>query len=86
MFETGESPTTIVEREGLTQISDQEELETVVANVLDENPKPLQQYLDGKEAVFGFFIGQVMQATQGQANVQVVRQILREQLEERKGE
>ena len=86
MFETGESPKTIVEREGLTQISDQKELETIVENVLDENPKPLQQYLDGKEAVFGFFIGQVMQATQGQANVQVVRQILREQLEERKGE
>jgi aspartyl-tRNA(Asn)/glutamyl-tRNA(Gln) amidotransferase subunit B len=84
MFETGESPTVIVERENLTQISDQGELETVVENVLDENPKPLEQYLEGKEAVFGFFIGQVMQATQGQANVQLVRQILREQLEERK--
>ncbi|MFP3895288.1 MAG: Asp-tRNA(Asn)/Glu-tRNA(Gln) amidotransferase subunit GatB [Anaerolineales bacterium] len=84
MFETGEPPEAIVEREGLTQISDQEKLKSIVEDVLDENPGPLQQYLEGKEEVFGFFIGQVMQATQGQANVQLVRQILREQLETRK--
>ncbi|MEA3408473.1 MAG: Asp-tRNA(Asn)/Glu-tRNA(Gln) amidotransferase subunit GatB [Chloroflexota bacterium] len=84
MFETGDSPTAIVERENLTQISDQEKVGTIIENVLNENPKPLQQYLEGKEAVFGFFIGQVMQATQGQANVQIVRKVLRNELNRKK--
>ena len=80
MVTTGESAGEIVERKGLTQISDETELIQIVRKVLEANPGPVQQYLDGKESVLGFFIGQIMRATRGQANVQVVRGLLQEEL------
>lgn len=85
MFETGEPARAIVERKGLIQISDEDRLSQIVRNVLDENPKPVQEFLDGKGQVLGFLIGQVMRATRGQANVQVVRRLLGEALGEGEG-
>ena len=52
----------------------------MVREVLADNPKPVQQFLEGKEQVLGFLVGQVMRATRGQANVQVVRPILEEEI------
>ena len=85
MFASGESPLAIVERSGLTQVSDEEELNRVIQDILEANPKPARQFLEGKETVLGFFIGQVMRATRGKANVHIARRLLREELARRKG-
>jgi len=84
MFASGESAQTIVERKGLTQVSDEGELSRIIEGVLEANPKAVRQFLEGKEAVLGFLIGQIMRATRGKANVQVVRRLLKEGLARRK--
>jgi aspartyl-tRNA(Asn)/glutamyl-tRNA(Gln) amidotransferase subunit B len=81
MFETGRSARQIVEARGLAQISDSGALEQVVARVLGENPEQVAQYLHGKEQLLGWFIGRVMKLTKGKANPQMVRDLLRAQLE-----
>jgi aspartyl-tRNA(Asn)/glutamyl-tRNA(Gln) amidotransferase subunit B len=85
MVSTGASAPAIVERRGLTQISDEDALARVVREVLETNPGPVQQYLEGKESVFGFLMGQAMRATKGQANVQVVRELLQAELNRLRG-
>ena len=80
MFATGESARTIMEREGLRQISDAETLSRIIDEVLAANPKQVEQYRGGKTGVLGFFVGQVMKATRGQANPQLVNQLLKEKL------
>ncbi len=80
MFASGESASTIVEREGLRQISDSSALEKIVTDVLDRNPKQVEQYKGGKTAVLGFLVGQVMKATRGQANPAAVNQLLKTKL------
>ena len=84
MFTSGEAPDAIVERRGLRQISDQAALAEAVRTALDDNPGPVAQYLGGKEQVLGFLIGQVMRATRGQANVQIVTELLRAELDKRR--
>ena len=86
MYAAGESPATIVDREGLRQVSDEGELEELVREVLANNPKQVNQYLGGKDKVRGFFVGQVMKATQGKANPKTVNTILDRCLKERKNE
>ncbi|MCC7176671.1 MAG: Asp-tRNA(Asn)/Glu-tRNA(Gln) amidotransferase subunit GatB [Bryobacterales bacterium] len=80
MFESGEAPAAIVEREGLKQISDRSALEKVVDEVLAANPRQVEQYRGGKSTVLGFFVGQVMKATRGQANPAAVNEILKSRL------
>jgi aspartyl-tRNA(Asn)/glutamyl-tRNA(Gln) amidotransferase subunit B len=80
MFATGEAPETIVEREGLKQISDTAALEEVIAGVIAANPKQVAQYKGGKVTVLNFLVGQSMRATRGQANVAVVTQLLKKML------
>jgi len=80
-FQTGERPAALVERRGLTQISDTAELERVVADVLANNPKPVADYLGGKETALSFLMGQVMKATRGKATPSVVTELLRERLQ-----
>jgi aspartyl-tRNA(Asn)/glutamyl-tRNA(Gln) amidotransferase subunit B len=80
MVASSASAEQIVERRGLTQISDAGQLAQIVQDVLEKNPRPVQQFLAGKETVLGFLIGQVMRATHGQANVQVVERLLRDAL------
>lgn len=80
MFASGEAAEAVVERKGLTQISAEEPLRQLVREVLAKNPKAVQQYLEGKEAVLGFLLGQVMRATRGQANVQVVTRLMKDEL------
>jgi glutaminyl-tRNA synthetase len=76
MLETGEGPRAIVEAKGLQQISDPVELEPVVAKVVVENGKQAGQYRQGNDRMLGFFVGKVMQATQGKANPQAVNKLL----------
>ncbi|WP_310532197.1 Asp-tRNA(Asn)/Glu-tRNA(Gln) amidotransferase subunit GatB [Novosphingobium sp.] len=80
MFETGDSAGVIVEREGLKQTSDTGAIEAVVAKVLADNADKVEQYKGGKEALFGFFVGQTMKAMQGKANPGVVNDLLKKAL------
>ena len=80
MFDTGATARTVVEERGLGQISDQDELSRIVDGVIAANPKPVADYLAGKEAAAGFLMGQVMKATRGKANPSVVRELLAERL------
>lgn len=80
MLETGESPEKIVESKGLVQISDTTQISAVVRKVLADNADNVAAYKGGNERVFGFFVGQVMKATGGKANPQVVNDIIKEEL------
>ncbi len=62
------------------QIRDEEQLEKIIAQVIAENPGPLAQYREGKTKTFGFFVGQVMKATQGRANPELVNECLKKML------
>ncbi|MEH3099417.1 Asp-tRNA(Asn)/Glu-tRNA(Gln) amidotransferase subunit GatB [Sphingomonas adhaesiva] len=80
MLETGDAPGRIVEERGLKQTSDTGAIEAVIADVIAKNPKQLEQYRGGKEALFGFFVGQTMKAMQGKANPAVVNELLKKAL------
>ncbi len=83
MVSSQKTPEEIIKEKGLVQISDSGELENHVKNILDENPDMVEKYLGGKEQLIGFFVGQVMKATRGQANPKLVNEILRKKLKER---
>lgn len=76
MVQTGENAQTIIEKEGLIQVSDTGEIEAVIVNIIKNNPGPAEQYRSGKTNVLGFFVGQVMKETRGKANPQVVNELL----------
>ncbi|MGR6328306.1 Asp-tRNA(Asn)/Glu-tRNA(Gln) amidotransferase subunit GatB [Sphingomonas sp. XXL09] len=80
MLETGDAPAKIVEDRGLKQTSDTGAIEAVIAEVLAKNPNQLEQYRGGKEALFGFFVGQTMKAMGGKANPAVVNDLLKKAL------
>ena len=81
MFESGRSAAEIVEAEGLRQISDAGRLEGIIREVLDRSPRQVAVYRGGKKGVIGYFVGQVMRATRGQANPRLVNQLLRKTLD-----
>ena len=64
----------------LNQISDASAIESIVDQVIEENPGPAQDYRDGKQKAIGFLVGQVMKATRGKANPQMVNQLLQQKL------
>ncbi|MEM7304679.1 MAG: Asp-tRNA(Asn)/Glu-tRNA(Gln) amidotransferase subunit GatB [Pseudomonadota bacterium] len=70
----------IIKDKGLQQISDVGELEVIVDRVISENPQQVEQYLSGKEKVFGFFVGKVMKETKGKANPKQVNELLKSKL------
>jgi aspartyl-tRNA(Asn)/glutamyl-tRNA(Gln) amidotransferase subunit B len=76
MVSTGTKAAKIVQEEGLLQVSDESELEAHVVSAIQANPDEVQKYLDGKEQVLGFLVGQVMKATRGKANPKVVNELL----------
>jgi Asp-tRNA(Asn)/Glu-tRNA(Gln) amidotransferase B subunit len=78
---TGQPPETIIDAKGLVQVSDRAAIEAVVAQVLEDCPEEVAAYRGGKSKLIGFFVGQVMKATRGKANPQLVNQILRNQLD-----
>ncbi len=80
MRRTGHSPEEIIESKGLRQVSDTDTLQAAIAEVLTANPDKVDAYRGGKEKLLGFFVGQVMRATQGKANPQMVNTLLRQKL------
>jgi aspartyl-tRNA(Asn)/glutamyl-tRNA(Gln) amidotransferase subunit B len=82
MFDTGRGAEEIVQAKGLTQVSDDAVLEGFINEVMAKNPAQLAQYRSGKEAVFGFFVGQVMKASGGKANPAKVNDLLKRKLAE----
>ena len=80
MLTVPENPRAIIEKKGLAQISDSAMLETMIDQIIADNPAQVTQYREGKTKVFSFFVGQVMKATRGQANPQVVTEILQRKL------
>jgi aspartyl-tRNA(Asn)/glutamyl-tRNA(Gln) amidotransferase subunit B len=80
MFSSGKPAKTIIEEKGLVQISDEGALETIVRQVLAENPAQVEQFKAGKDRVVGFLVGQIMKASRGKANPERVTAILRREL------
>ncbi len=80
MFETGDKAGNIVEKKGLKQVSDDGAIEKMIDNVLNDNSDKVEQYKSGKDKLFGFFVGQVMKESKGQANPGVVNKILKDKL------
>jgi aspartyl-tRNA(Asn)/glutamyl-tRNA(Gln) amidotransferase subunit B len=80
MWESGQSAADIVEQKGLKQISDEGAIAAIVDRLVADNPEQAEQFRAGNEKVIGWFVGQVMKATQGKANPGVVNQLLREKL------
>ena len=80
MYRTGKKAEEIVKEKGWVQVTDTSAIEKAVAEILAKNPKEVEEYKKGKEKVFGFFVGQVMKATQGKANPQLVNELLKKKL------
>ena len=80
MFETGKKPLDIIEEKGLVQISDTSAIEEIVDGVLAENPQSIEDFHAGKDRALGFLVGQVMKASKGKANPQIVNKLIVEKL------
>lgn len=82
MFATGQGPAVVVREQGLAQVSDEESLAQLVDDVVQRHPDEVASYRAGKESLVQWFVGQVMRATRGKANPQVVRRLMEEKLKE----
>jgi aspartyl-tRNA(Asn)/glutamyl-tRNA(Gln) amidotransferase subunit B len=80
MWETPKSPSVIVEEKGLKQISDDKVIEDIITTLVAENQDKVVQIKEGKDKLMGWFVGQVMQKTQGKANPEIVNNILRKKV------
>ncbi|MCB0273016.1 MAG: Asp-tRNA(Asn)/Glu-tRNA(Gln) amidotransferase GatCAB subunit B, partial [Bdellovibrionales bacterium] len=80
MAVSGKPPEQIIEEKGWKQQSDPTALKKVAQDIIDQNPTQKEQYLSGKDKLFGFFVGQVMKETKGQANPNMINEILKELL------
>lgn len=79
-YKTGEAPSAIVDRKGVRQISDEAALWEIVDKIVTANPKQAEDFAKGKDTLFGFFVGQVMKATQGRANPVITNDLLHKRL------
>ncbi|WP_029604635.1 Asp-tRNA(Asn)/Glu-tRNA(Gln) amidotransferase subunit GatB [Kozakia baliensis] len=82
MVETGDSPSVIVERKGLRQVTDTSAIEASIRAILDANSDKVTEYRSGKDKLFGFFVGQTMKAMKGKANPAMVNDLLKKLLSE----
>ncbi len=80
MWQSGDEADTIIEKQGLKQVTDTGAIETLIDEVLKANPQQVADYRGGKEKLIGFFVGQVMQKSRGKANPGVVNQLLKQKL------
>lgn len=85
MYDSGQSADDIVAAEGLAQIDDESALLAVVREVVARHPDAVAQFRAGKQATFGFLVGQVMKGTGGKANPKLATQLLRRELEAGQG-
>jgi len=82
MYKSGKDAETVVKEQGLVQVSDTGAIETIIDGVIKANPAQHADYKAGKEKLFVFFVGQVMKASKGKANPDVVNQLLKKKLSE----
>ena len=80
MWESGDAPAALVEKLGLQQISDTGAIEAIVDEVLARESAKVAEYQSGKEQLFGFFVGQVMKASQGKANPGLVNDLIKKKI------
>ena len=80
-WDSGLSPIEIVESTGLKQIDDDDEIERIIDQIISEHPDQVSAYKGGKDKLFGFFVGQIMKATQGKANPASANKILKDKLD-----
>ena len=80
MWNTGAKVSEVIDSKGMQQISDAGELENIIEIILNENTDQVNAYKSGKDKLFGFFVGQVMKATQGKANPGLVNELLKKKL------
>jgi len=76
MFSSGKSPKEIVSSQGLTQITDVESIEKIIDAVMESSPTQLADYRSGKDKLFGFFVGQAMKLSKGQASPEKLNELL----------
>jgi aspartyl-tRNA(Asn)/glutamyl-tRNA(Gln) amidotransferase subunit B len=76
MWRSGKAPQTVVEEQGLVQVSDSSAIESIIDEIMAANAGQVDEYRGGKDKVFGFFVGQVMKASKGKANPSVVNELL----------
>lgn len=79
-YETGEMPSSIVERKGLSQVSDESAIRAIVLEVLNANADSVEKYKSGKTGVLGFLVGQVMKQSGGKANPKIVNELIEREL------
>lgn len=82
MAKTGKTPESIVEKRGLVQVSDENELLPLIQSLIEKHPKEKTSYQNGKTKLMGFFVGQVMKSTRGKANPKIVNTLLKKLLSE----
>jgi aspartyl-tRNA(Asn)/glutamyl-tRNA(Gln) amidotransferase subunit B len=80
MLETGKDAATLVQEQGLVQMSDTDELLKIIREILEENPAQVADYKDGKTKLMGFFVGQLMKKTKGQANPKLANELFAKEL------
>ncbi len=80
MFNSGKTADAIIKEKGFEQISDSSAIEKIVDEIIEKNQNQVEAYKNGNEKLFGFFVGQVMKASQGKANPQIVNEILKDRL------
>lgn len=78
--QTNQDPIAIIEEKGLKQIGSVDELETMVKEIIAANPKQVEEYRSGKDKLFGFFVGQMMQKTKGKGNPQLINDLIKKHL------
>ena len=81
MLKEGTTASEIVEKQGLSQISDSGAIKEIVQKVVDANPEQVAAYKEGKVQLLGFFVGQIMKETKGRANPKTVNDLLKELLD-----
>ena len=84
MFDEKKGADVVIRELGLVQISDLSSLEEVAIKIVSANPTQVEQYLSGKDRVFGFFVGLMMKETKGQANPQIANDIMKKILDGKK--
>lgn len=80
MWQTPMDADTIIEQQGLKQVTDSKAIEALIDQIIQDNPEQVAGYRSGKDKLFGFFVGQVMKASQGKANPEQVNELLKQKL------
>ena len=80
MVSTGQDTKQFVSEKGLVQLSDEGELVSIIDKIIQQNPKPVDDFKSGKQNALGFLVGQIMRETKGKANPQLVNKMLKERL------